>query len=104
MPMIPMSSEKLKAMHTDWQAQAAARALPIKKLQERVAAGRAKGGTFTADEVAGALALVAEFYTIEGRVKMVEQIHSDLTGRTPAAAPQSDSKPAAGEGWRLPPR
>jgi len=101
MPMLPMNTDKLKAMHTDWQAQAAARATAISKLKERVAAGRGKGTTFTADEVASALALVAEFYTIEGRVKMVEEIHADLTGKS--AATQSVKPPDEG-GWRLPPR
>ena len=103
MPMIPMSTDKLKAMHTDWQAQAAARAIAIKKLKDRVAEGRGAGTKFTADEVASALALVAEFYTIEGRVKMVEEIHADLTGRVPAAAAEASAPPDAG-GWRLPPR
>ena len=104
MPMIPMNTDKLKVMHTDWQAQAAARAIAIKKLKERVGEGRAKGTKFTADEVAAALALVAEFYTIEGRVKMVEEIQADLLGKTTAAAAPGAAEPPDASGWRLPPR
>jgi hypothetical protein len=102
MPMLPMNTDKLKAMRTDWTAQAATRALAVKKLRDRVADGRKTGAKFTADEVASALALVAEFYVIEGRVKMVEEILADLLGKTVSTQPMPAPKDEGG--WRLPPR
>jgi len=109
MPMYSISSDKLGAMRQSWEAQAAARALAIKKLRERVAFGKSTEGIFfTPDEVGIALALVSEFYLIEGRVKMLEELQADLE-RGPSAPP-GQSGPAhgraqgtrGGNAWRLP--
>lgn len=107
MPMIPVNTDKLKAMHTDWQAQAASRAIAVKKLRDRVADGRKTGAKFNADEVAAALAVVAEFYGIEGRVKMLEELQADLSGKAPPAGQSMAAPPGAqgtrgGNAWRLP--
>jgi len=103
MPIYPMNSDKLAVMRKSWTDQAAARALAIKKLRERIVTGKEKGESFTAAEVGAALALVSEFYLIEGRVKMIEEIEADLTRgpSAPAPKPSTEALPMANP-WRLP--
>lgn len=103
MPIYPMNSDRLAVMRKSWTDQAAARALAIKKLRERIITGKNKNETFTAAEVGAALALVSEFYLIEGRVKMIEEIEADLVKgpAAPAAKPGTESLPMANP-WRIP--
>lgn len=104
MPIYPMNSDKLAIMRKSWTDQAAARALAIKKLRERIVMGKNKGESFTAAEVGSALALVSEFYLIEGRVKMIEEIEADLAKgpSAPAPAKPSTEAPPVANSWRLP--
>ena len=97
-----ISTEKLDAMHKAWTAEAASRALPIKKLRDRVAEGVGGKNSFKAEEVARAMALVSEFYLLEGRVKMLEELQADLEKASGVgqAAPQVEAP--SPESWRLP--
>lgn len=76
-------------MKSAWESRAAALALPLRKIKERLAAG----SSFTAAEVDQAMKVCTDFYMTEGAVKAYAEIISVLEGGAPPGKPG---------GWRLP--
>ena len=100
---VQVELQVLEDIHASWRQRAIALALPVKKMKDELAAAKAAGRPFTADEVGVILLQISVFYKATGGEAVAAEILAALgkPADIGATSLQTPAPPARPPEWRI---